>query len=81
MIFDHLLLRNGPIIKLCIFNASCIEIPVSTVAALTQGSFSFAYKLDNLSNGLNALFALSQKDAENGYGAIFNWRTSSAFNT
>ena len=43
----------------------------AAVAALTQGSFSFAYKLDNLSNGLNALFALSQKDAENGYGAMY----------
>ena len=40
------------------------------IAAMTQGTFSFAYKLDDLSNKLNGLFSLSQADAANGYGAV-----------
>ena len=42
-----------------------------TIAGFTQGTFSFAYKLDDLSGKLNALFSLSQEDAQNGYGAIY----------
>ena len=41
------------------------------IAAMTQGTFSFAYKLDDLSNKLNGLFSLSQADAANGYGAFY----------
>ena len=43
----------------------------AAIAGLTQGTFSFAYKLDDLSNKLNGLFSLSEKGAENGYGAFY----------
>lgn len=43
----------------------------ATIAGLTQGTFSFAYKLSDLSNKLNALFSLSEEGAANGYGAIY----------
>ena len=43
----------------------------ASIAGLTQGTFSFAYKLDDLSNKLNGLFSLSEKGAENGYGAFY----------
>ena len=43
----------------------------AVIAGLTQGTFSFAYKLDDLSNKLNGLFSLSEKGAENGYGAFY----------
>ena len=43
----------------------------AAIAGLTQGTFSFAYKLDGLSNKLNGLFSLSEKGAENGYGAFY----------
>ena len=41
------------------------------IAGLTEGSFSFAYKLDDLSNKLNGLFSLSQGSEANNYGAIY----------
>ena len=43
----------------------------AAISGLTQGTFSFAYKLDDLSNKLNGLFSLSEKGAENGYGAFY----------
>ena len=43
----------------------------AAIAGLSQGTFSFAYKLDDLSNKLNGLFSLSEKGAENGYGAFY----------
>ena len=43
----------------------------AAIAGLTQGTFSFAYKLDDLSNKLNGLFSLSEKGVENGYGAFY----------
>ena len=43
----------------------------AAIAGLTQGTFSFAYKLDDSSNKLNGLFSLSEKGAENGYGAFY----------
>ena len=43
----------------------------AAIAGLTQGTFSFAYKLDDLSNKLNGLFSLSEKGAENGYAAFY----------
>ena len=43
----------------------------AAIAGLTQGTFSFAYKLSDLSNKLNALLSLSEEGAANGYGAIY----------
>lgn len=43
----------------------------AAIAGFEQATFSFAYKLDSLESKLNALLSLSEKDAQNGYGAIY----------